>query len=85
MVSGFDTPAAASPQTRTLFTNRQASEIAALLEELASQTPGVAIGFRPEQHGSSVWVGIVLESRDEEELETASGWLAVRLPGQPRA
>lgn len=70
---------------RTLFTNRWESEIAALLEELATRSEGVAIGSYPKKEGERVWVEIVLKARDEAKLEAASAWLAERLPGQPTA
>jgi len=70
---------------RTLFTSRWESEIAALLEELAARSPGVAIGSYPKKDERHVWVEIVLKSRDETLLEAAASWLSDRLPGQPTA
>jgi molybdenum cofactor synthesis domain-containing protein len=70
---------------RTYFTDRRESEIAALLEELAARAPGVAIGSYPKEERGRAWVEIVLKSRDGGKLEAAGGWLAERLPGQPRA
>lgn len=70
---------------RTLYTSRWESEIAILLEELAARAPGVAIGSYPKRDESRVWVEIVLKSRDEDKLESATAWLAERLPGQPAA
>ncbi len=70
---------------RILFTNRWESEIAALLEELATRAPGVAIGSYPKKEEGRAWVEVVLKSRDEGKLEAAVAWLAERLPGQPAA
>jgi molybdenum cofactor synthesis domain-containing protein len=70
---------------RTLFTSRRESEIATLLEELATRVPGLGIGSYPKGDQERTWVEIVLKSHDESKLEAAASWLAERLPGQPTA
>ncbi len=71
--------------SRTLTSRVFESEIAHLLEELATRAPEVSIGSYPKKDDDGYFVQIVLKSKDEEKLDRAAAWLAERLPGQPTA